>query len=55
MLPGKKAEKQTRVSVTDALARREGLEEFVYWYFECFILQLLRVRQISVSSWAFSS
>ena len=36
--------KQARVSVTDALKRRELLEEFVLWYFDGFLIPLLKVR-----------
>ena len=36
--------KQARVSVTDALKRRELLEDFVLWYFDGFLIPLLKVR-----------
>jgi hypothetical protein len=32
-----------RVSVTDALKRRELLEEFLWWYFDGFLIPLLKV------------
>lgn len=32
-----------RPSVTDALKRRELIEEFLYWYFDSFVLPLIRV------------
>jgi telomerase reverse transcriptase len=35
--------KQRRVPVTDSLKRRELLEEFIFWYFDSFVLPLLRV------------
>ena len=41
--PGEGAQKQSRVSVSDALKRRELLEEFIYWYFDSFVLPLLKV------------
>lgn len=34
---------QSRVSETDALKRRELLEEFIYWYFDAFLIPLLKV------------
>lgn len=34
---------QSRVSVTDALKRRELLEEFIFWYFDSFLIPLLKV------------
>ena len=36
--------KQTRVSVSDSLKRRELLEDFLFWYFDSFVLPLLKVR-----------
>ncbi|KZT07774.1 uncharacterized protein LAESUDRAFT_772394 [Laetiporus sulphureus 93-53] len=35
---------QSRVSVTDALKRRELLEEFLFWYYDSFLMPLLKVR-----------
>ena len=35
---------QTRVSLTDSLKRRELLEEFLFWYFDSFLIPLLKVR-----------
>ena len=35
--------KQARVSVTDALKRRELVEDFLFWYFDGFLLPLLKV------------
>jgi len=40
---GKGARKQSRVSVSDALKRAELLEEFLFWYFDSFVLPLLKV------------
>jgi hypothetical protein len=37
---------QTRVSVSDALKRRELLEDFLFWYFDAFLLPLLKVCSI---------
>lgn len=41
--PGGGARKQIRVSVSDALKRGELLEEFIFWYFDSFVLPLLKV------------
>lgn len=46
MPSGKKVNTQGRVSVSDALKRRELLEEFMFWYFDGFLLQLLKVRDL---------
>jgi len=35
--------KQQRSSVSDAIKRRELLEEFIYWFFEFFVLPLVKV------------
>lgn len=43
MPPGTAVHKQTRVSVSDALKRRELLEEFIFWYFDSFVSHLLKV------------
>jgi telomerase reverse transcriptase len=42
ILPGPGARRQARVSVSDALKRRELLEEFLFWYLDSFVLPLLR-------------
>ncbi|KAF5327773.1 hypothetical protein D9619_004557 [Psilocybe cf. subviscida] len=42
--PGPCAKKQTRVSVTDSLKRRELLEDFLLWYFDSFLVPLLRAK-----------
>ena len=34
---------QPRVALTDALKRRELLEDFLFWYFDSFLIPLLRV------------
>ena len=36
--------KATRVSESDMRKRRELLEEFVFWYFDGFLVPLLKVR-----------
>jgi telomerase reverse transcriptase len=43
MPSGKAFHGQTRVSVSDALKRRELLEEFIFWYFDSFVSSLLKV------------
>lgn len=40
---GEGARAQTRVSVSDSLKRRELLEEFFFWYFDSFLIPLLKV------------
>jgi hypothetical protein len=39
----RRARKQTRVTFSDNLKRRELLEEFLYWYFDSFVMPLLKV------------
>jgi len=34
-----------RVHVTDSLKRRELLEEFMFWYFDAFVIPLIKVRE----------
>ena len=46
MPPGTAMRNQSRVSVTDALKRRELLEDFVFWYFDSFVSSLLKVSVI---------
>jgi hypothetical protein len=41
--PGAAALHQPRVSVTDSLKRRELLEEFMFWYFDSFVIPLIKV------------
>lgn len=43
LMPPGSGQRQARVSVSDSLKRRELLEDFVYWFFESFILTLLKV------------
>jgi telomerase reverse transcriptase len=43
LTPPGTGEKQTRVPVSDALKRRELLEDFLFWYFDSFLLPLLKV------------
>jgi len=51
MPPGQATQRQSRVSVTDALKRRELLEEFIFWYFTSFLLQLLKVFFFGLIRW----
>ncbi|KAG6855773.1 hypothetical protein H0H87_010982 [Tephrocybe sp. NHM501043] len=44
MPPSKPARQQARVSVSDALKRRELLEEFIFWYFDSFVSSLLKTN-----------
>lgn len=39
---------QHRVSATDVAKRRELLEEYIFWYFDSFLIPLLKVRRYSV-------
>lgn len=43
LMPPGSGECQTRVTVSDALKRRELLEDFLFWYFDSFLLPLLKV------------
>ncbi|KAL7279239.1 hypothetical protein ACG7TL_007079 [Trametes sanguinea] len=47
------ARQQTRVSVSDALKRRELLEEFLFWYFDSFLIPLLKTTFYVTESSAF--
>lgn len=49
--PGQGALQQVRVSRSDALKRRELLEDFLLWYFDSFVVPLLRA---SISAYATS-
>lgn len=51
--PGGGAQKQSRVSVSDALKRRELLEEFIFWYFDSFVLPLLKTTFYTTESSAY--
>ena len=42
--PAGSAQSNARTSVSDSLKRRELLEEFLFWYFDSFLLQLLKVK-----------
>lgn len=42
-MPSGDGKNQTRVSVSDALKRRELLEDFMFWFFDSFVISLLRV------------
>lgn len=48
LMPPGTGERQTRVPVSDALKRRELLEDFLFWYFDSFLLPLLRVCAVSI-------
>src|SRR5437868_11525504 len=37
---------QVRVPVTDTMKRRELLEDFLYWFFDSFVLSLLQVSKV---------
>lgn len=43
LMPPGTQDGQNRVSVSDALKRRELLEDFLYWYFGSFVLSILKV------------
>ena len=43
--PGKPGCYHGRVPVTDSLKRRELLEEFLFWYFDSFVIPLIKVRE----------
>lgn len=42
--------KQSHVSVTDSFKRLELLQEFLLWYFDSFLIPLLRVRRLAAYS-----
>lgn len=44
MPSGVGAQQRPRVSVTDSLKRLELLQEFVFWFFDGFLVPLLKVR-----------
>ncbi len=44
--PGPGAKNQYRVSVSDALKRKELLEEFLFWFFDSFVSPLIKVNKI---------
>lgn len=51
--PGPGAQEQARVSVSDSLKRRELLEDFLFWYFDSFVLPLLKTTFYVTESSAF--
>jgi hypothetical protein len=52
--PGAGAKQQHRVSVSDALKRKELLEEFLFWFFDSFVGPLIKVlSQITASDQVF--
>lgn len=40
---------QKKATLGDSLKRRELLEDFMFWYFDEFLLNLLRVSRISLA------
>lgn len=44
LLPPRNLELQTNPSQAESLKRRELLEEFLFWYFDSFVLPLLKVH-----------
>jgi len=48
--PGLGGLQQGRVSVSDALKRRELLEDFLFWYFGSLVLPLLRASPLFTQS-----
>ena len=47
------ARNRTRVPVSDSLKRRELLEDFIFWYFDGFLLPLLKAHFYITESGAF--
>ena len=41
---GRGAHSQSRVSVSDSLKRLELVQDFIFWYFDEFLVPLLKVR-----------
>ncbi|KAK7690659.1 hypothetical protein QCA50_005758 [Cerrena zonata] len=52
-LAGPHSTSQKRVSVSDALKRRQLLEEFLFWYFDGFLIPLIRTTFYVTESGAF--
>lgn len=44
LMPPGDGHEQKRVSLSDASKRRELLEDFLFWFFDSFLISLLRVR-----------
>ncbi|KAF5391483.1 hypothetical protein D9757_002434 [Collybiopsis confluens] len=42
LMPPGDGKKQMRVSVSDSLKRRELLEDFIFWFFDSFVISLIR-------------
>ncbi|RXW18136.1 hypothetical protein EST38_g7715 [Candolleomyces aberdarensis] len=55
MPPGEKAKAQGRVCVSDSLKRRELLEEFMFWYFDGFLMPLLKTTFYITDSSAYKN
>ncbi|KAJ8494766.1 hypothetical protein ONZ51_g2140 [Trametes cubensis] len=51
--PGEGMQHQARVSLSDSLKRRELLEEFLFWYFDSFIIPLMKTTFYVTESSAF--
>lgn len=45
-----KPSKMPQTTVSDTLKRRELMEEFMYWYFDSFLMPLLKVHYLKRSS-----
>jgi telomerase reverse transcriptase len=54
MPTGPKTRRRTRVTLTDSFKRRELLEDFIYWYFDSFLLPALKVFFMSNEPTAFA-
>ncbi|KAJ2926818.1 hypothetical protein H1R20_g10287, partial [Candolleomyces eurysporus] len=55
MPPGEKAKAQGRVCVSDSLKRRELLEEFMFWYFDGFLMPLFKTTFYITDSSAYKN
>ncbi|KAG7089455.1 hypothetical protein E1B28_011140 [Marasmius oreades] len=53
LLPPGDGQKQLRVPATDALKRRELMEDFIFWLFDSFIISLIRTTFYVTESSAF--
>ncbi|KAF5367406.1 hypothetical protein D9758_003636 [Tetrapyrgos nigripes] len=53
LMPPGDGNKQHRVNASDQLKRRELLEDFIYWFFDSFVLALLRTTFYVTESSAF--
>jgi telomerase reverse transcriptase len=46
LLPSKDTARNQRATASDSLKQRQLLEQFIYWYFDGFVIPLIRVRPI---------